>query len=161
MQDISRLARFHGLSMKVPPSQFPTDSLPAQRILTAIDMSASPAGSSEALSKASRAFWQAYWGQDKDLSDVTVLKEALAGAGFSQTQISTWLEQAGSAPVKKRLKSYTDQAIEAGAFGMPTMLVRATPQAEPSFYFGSDRFHLIFQELNIPWICESRIKSKL
>ncbi len=43
----------------------------------------------------------------------------------------------------------TDDAVALGAFGAPTLIVKKTPDAAPLMFFGSDRFHLIFQALGV------------
>lgn len=42
--------------------------------------------------------------------------------------------------IKERLKQNTNEAVEAGAFGVPTMLVSSNDDDKPQFFFGSDRF---------------------
>jgi len=90
-----------------------------------------------------------YWEQDKDISQIDTLKQALAASGFAENEITSLIEKSNSPDIKKLLKDTTEEAISRGAFGAPTMFVQ-TPKGE-EMIFGSDRFYILFPLIGVPW----------
>jgi len=82
-----------------------------------------------------KALFEAYWGELKDISQTTVLREACATAGLDADAI---LARADAADIKERLRVNTDEVIARGGFGSPTMFVNGS-----DMYFGNDRLPLV------------------
>ncbi len=85
------------------------------------------------LSPASRialvgALYNATWVQRKDVSDAGVVGEVVESIGLSKDLV----HRADASEVKARLKVQTEQAIEAGVFGVPTVIV------EGELFWGTD-----------------------
>lgn len=107
------------------------------------------------LEGASRALWGAYWQNNQDIEDASVLASSLAeGTGADAATVEAWIAAAGKQETKDALKAATAEAVERGAFGAPTMFI--TPDTKdgdvaPEMFFGSDRFELIASMFNLPW----------
>lgn len=155
-KDIERTATLHGIdNMVTTPTRFPTSSLQAQRILTAIKQQFGD----EMLHEASLAIWNAYWvcplctlpchrwsstpstqQRDQDIAQPTVLHEALCTC-MDDAMATRLVEHDCKQPdVKAALVATTKQAAEAGAFGAPTMLVTRAADGCTALFFGCDRF---------------------
>ena len=143
MKDMEKLSKFLNIKLKsIPPSNFPINSLKAQRILTAISIS-----KPEKLEEASRNFWIAYWGNNLDIADDEIIAAILKKSGLdSQTIVA----ESTSASVKDKLKAVTEQCINAGAYGAPWIVLKRDGK-EDVVYFGSDRMHLLFAEMGVPF----------
>ncbi len=126
-KDLQDWARLAGIAIGKPPV-FPVRAVAAMRCVVAADEK----GELVALS---RALFQAYWGALKDISRDDVLHEACGAAGLDGDAV---LARAGSAEVKERLRSNTDEVIARGGFGSPTMFVDGD-----DMYFGNDRLPLV------------------
>ncbi|MBV9693824.1 MAG: DsbA family protein, partial [Alphaproteobacteria bacterium] len=88
-----------------------------------------------ALVELSRAMFEAYWRDLKDIGQTEVLEETIAATGLDPEDI---LSRAGSAEIKERLKANTEEVIARGGFGSPTMFVDGD-----DMYFGNDRLPLV------------------
>jgi 2-hydroxychromene-2-carboxylate isomerase len=126
-KDLQDWARLYGLRIRWP-SVFPVNSVKAMRAVLA----AQEAGR---LPDFARSCFEAYWGEDQDLSRDDVLMAAAAAVGLDGAA----LLQRGSAPeVKTRLRANTDELIARGGFGSPTCFVDGD-----DMYFGNDRLPLV------------------
>jgi len=141
MKDLDRLAKHYQIPLNqisdFVGSILKKGSLPSQRFITAIDM-VHP-DKTEALS---REFWMRLWSRDEDI----VAKESLIAAGkaigLSDAVIEDALSKLKSDEVKGRLKEYTSEALQHGAFGAPSYLVEDS-NGKKQLVFGSDRFHIM------------------
>nr|XP_036586571.1 dsba family oxidoreductase [Colletotrichum truncatum]KAF6797128.1 dsba family oxidoreductase [Colletotrichum truncatum] len=69
---------------------------------------------------------------------------------FSEADVKKIMEGATSQDIKDALKSKTQEAIDRGAFGAPWLwAVNDQGAAEP--FFGSDRFHFLYDFLGVPY----------
>lgn len=75
--------------------------------------------------------FRATWAESRAVSDPAELAGLLGEAGADAGAL---LAQAQAEPVKQRLRQYTDAALAAGAFGVPTLLVRG------ELFWGFDDF---------------------
>jgi 2-hydroxychromene-2-carboxylate isomerase len=82
-----------------------------------------------------QATFEAYWGDDKDISQIQVLREICAKVGVDAEGFLAGVEQQA---IKDRLRSITQELIDRGGFGSPTMFVGGD-----DMYFGNDRMPLI------------------
>jgi 2-hydroxychromene-2-carboxylate isomerase len=129
MQDWARLA---GIRIMFPPRVFPVNSVKALRgCLWAEDQ-----GKQVALAT---AFFELYWGEDRDISQDDVVAEAASRAGLDASRL---LQAINDPAVKAQLKANTDEVIARGGFGSPTIFVNGS-----DMYFGNDRLPLVREAL--------------
>jgi 2-hydroxychromene-2-carboxylate isomerase len=121
-------ARYLGLPIHYRPSVFPVNSVKAMRACIVLD----PEGK---LVPFARAAFKAYWIDDKDISQVPVLTEICNSVGIDAAKVLAGTDQQ---PVKDTLRANTQEAIDRGAFGSPTIFVGGD-----DMYFGNDRMPLI------------------
>lgn len=126
-KDLQDWARHAGLSIKFPPSVFPVNSVKAMRGCILLE----PRG---LLPVFARAVFEAYWGEDLDISQ----DEVLAGiCGDVAVDAASFFEGIAQPAIKDRLRQNTDEAMARGAFGSPSIFVG------DDMYFGNDRMPLI------------------
>jgi len=128
LKDIQDWARFAGLSIRFPPAVFPVNSVKAMRgcILLA------PQGK---LVPFAQAVFEAYWRDDRDISNDAVLAEVCAHAGVDA---AAFVAGIAKQEIKDQLKANTDELIRRGGFGSPTLFVNGG-----DMYFGNDRLPLV------------------
>ena len=78
--------------------------------------------------------YRARWAEPADISAPDLVRQHLSLAGLDG---ETALERALSDEIENRLKQDTDDAIEKGVFGLPTIFVR------DEMFWGNDRFELV------------------
>src|SRR5690349_2989662 len=83
---------------------------------------------------ATRVF-HAYWGENRDISDDAVLADIIAETGLDPAR---FLDGIARQEIKDRLKANTQDVIDRGGFGSPTMFINGT-----DMYFGNDRLPLV------------------
>ncbi len=125
LQDWSRLA---GLEIRMPPSVFPINSVKAMRGCIWLD------GRPEMVPFA-RAVFEAYWRDDRDISQDAVLADACGVVGLDP---AAFLAAIATQQVKDRLRANTDELIARGGFGTPTLFLDGG-----DMYFGNDRLSLV------------------
>ena len=118
--DLRRCAEAVGAPFQFS-SSFPHNSLLAMRTLAA----AAP----EELTALSMALFRAAWAEDRDVSQIDVVADVLGDR-------AELVEKASMPEVKERLKADTMKAIEAGAFGLPSFVVRG------ELFWGNDRLDM-------------------
>jgi 2-hydroxychromene-2-carboxylate isomerase len=121
-------ARHLGLPVLYRPTVFPVNSVKAMRACIVLD----PEGK---LVPFARAAFKAYWTDDKDISQVPVLTEIFLGLGVDAGNLLAAIDRQ---PVKDALRANTQEAIDRGSFGSPTIFVGGD-----DMYFGNDRMPLI------------------
>ena len=127
LKDLADWARLYGLSIVFPPRVFPVNSVKCMRgAFVALD-------AGKLVPYATAAF-EAYWGDDRDLSQEDVLADIAARAGLERQHFFAGIETGGC---KARLRANTDELIARGGFGSPTLFVG------PSMFFGNDRLPLV------------------
>jgi 2-hydroxychromene-2-carboxylate isomerase len=121
-------ARYLGLPIHYRPSVFPVNSVKAMRACIVLE----PEGK---LVPFARATFKAYWTDDKDISQIPVLTEICTGLDIDAGKLLAAIDQQ---PVKDTLRTNTQEAIDRGGFGSPTIFVGGD-----DMYFGNDRMPLI------------------
>lgn len=121
-------ARYLGLPIHYRPSVFPVNSVKAMRACIVLE----PEGK---LVPFARATFKAYWTDDKDISQAPVLTEICQTVDVDAAKLLGAIEQQ---PVKDTLRANTQEAIDRGSFGSPTIFVGGD-----DMYFGNDRMPLI------------------
>jgi 2-hydroxychromene-2-carboxylate isomerase len=127
-KDLMDWARHEGLDIRFPPSIFPINSVKAMRACCWLK----PQGGLEAFAD---AVFRAYWTDDRDIAQDSVLADIAAALGIDPTAM---LAAIATPEVKAQLKANTDEAIARGAFGSPTIFVGGD-----DMYFGNDRLPLV------------------
>ena len=127
LKDLADWAGLAGLRIRMPPTVFPVNSVKVMRgCLWLLPQSR--------MLPFARAAFEAYWSDDRDISDDAVLDDlcqqcALDAAAF----------RAGIADpaIKEQLQANTGELVRRGGFGSPTMFIG------DDMYFGNDRLALV------------------
>ena len=130
-KDLQDWAGRYGLRIGMPPV-FPVNSAKAMRGVFV-------AQEHGAVSAYARAVFEAYWGDFRDISREEILAEIAKAVGFDADE---FLSKVTSEEYKERLRANTDELIERGGFGSPTMFVDGD-----DMYFGNDRLVLVSDAL--------------
>ncbi len=128
--DVRRWARHYGLPFHMP-SVFPVNTIRALRT----GVAALEEGTFLAFH---HAVMQGYWANDQDIGDPEVLAAIATAAGLDGPRL---VGRAEEGPIKERLKSNTDEAIERGVFGAPTFFVG------DQMFWGNDRLEFVAEAL--------------
>jgi 2-hydroxychromene-2-carboxylate isomerase len=126
LKDLADWARAAGLAIKMPPTMFPVNSVKAMRGCLWLGKEMLPFA---------RATFEAYWGEDQDISQDAVLTEICRRVGVEPEKFFAGISQQS---IKDQLKANTDEVIARGGFGSPTIFLDNT-----DMYFGNDRLPLI------------------
>jgi 2-hydroxychromene-2-carboxylate isomerase len=127
-KDLADWARLAGLKIKMPPTVFPVNSVKVMRACLVLE----PQGK---LVDFATAAFEAYWAEDRDISQDEVVADIARRAGVDPGP----LRQAITAQeVKDRLKANTDELIARGGYGSPTIFVGGS-----DMFFGNDRLPLV------------------
>jgi 2-hydroxychromene-2-carboxylate isomerase len=124
-KDVVRLASRLGVPLE-PPATHPFNPLLALRATSTVD-------ESEVRWKLVTALYRATWVEGRRVDQPQVVAHAAKEAGLDGAQL---VEAAVSATAKARLRSQTQEAIDAGAFGVPTMM------AEGELFWGVTRYRI-------------------
>ena len=81
------------------------------------------------------AVFEAYWGDDLDISQDSVLEQACVRVGVEPADFFAGIARP---EVKDQLRANTDEVMARGGFGSPTIFVDGD-----DMYFGNDRLPLI------------------
>jgi 2-hydroxychromene-2-carboxylate isomerase len=133
-KDMEDWARSAGLAIKMRPTVFPVNSVKAMRgcIVLGKDLG-------KDMVPFVRTVFEAYWGEDKDISQDAVLKEICQRSGVDPEKLFAGIAQQS---IKDQLKANTDEVMARGGFGSPTIFLDKT-----DMYFGNDRLPLIREAL--------------
>lgn len=131
-KDLQDWAHFYGLRIIGQPSVFPVNSVKAMR-------GAFVAHEHGEISPYSRRVFESYWGEDRDIGKEEVLRDIVRDAGLDQAE---FFAKIASPEYKEKLRASTDELIERGGFGSPTIFVNG------SMFFGNDRLILVEHALS-------------
>lgn len=127
-KDLQDWARSAGIKIKMPPTVFPVNAVKSMRGCIWADKQGK-------LLPFATACFEAYWGDDKDISKDDVLTKICERAGLDP---KAFFDGIGQQPIKDELKANTDEVIARGGYGSPTMFIDKT-----DMYFGNDRLPLV------------------
>lgn len=127
-------ARLAGVTMNFPSPYHPIKSVAAMRFCCALE------SDQDALARFSETAFEAYFADQRNLDDPAELVAIANACGLDGTQLAA---AASSDSVKDRLRSNTQEAIDRGAFGSPTLFVDGK-----FMYFGNDQLPLVMQRLD-------------
>lgn len=127
-KDIVRWAKLAGIPINTEPSYWPTDTLPACRMIAAAQI--------KGLDPADLigACLAAVWARDIQISEQANLVRLAGEVGLDGAFLAELSESVEAAELVQR---YTDEAIAAGVFGSPSYIV------DGELYFGQDRLHFV------------------
>lgn len=143
-RDVLREATRAGLAFKGPPV-YPFHSLQALRMCLAVNDTA-------ARRRFSLAVLDACWEQGRDIGDMTVLKRIGFECELDGEAVGAAARQAS---IKVQLAADTEQAIQAGVFGVPTF------QVGSELFWGADRVHSLLRYLQGARIDEAALSGML
>ena len=131
VKDLQDWARFYGLKIG-NPTVFPVNSVKAMRgAFVAIEHGK--------VSPYSRAVFEAYWGEDRDVSRDEVLRDIVRATGLDP---DGFFKKIATPEYKDKLRVNTEEVIARGGFGSPTMFV------DGEMFFGNDRLMLVEHRLS-------------
>ena len=128
LKDLQDWARLAGLTIRMPPTVFPVNSVKAMRACILL----APEGR---LVDFARAAFEAYWARDEDISRDDVLEGVCRAAGVEPARV---LAGIADPAVKAVLRDNTNELIPRGGFGSPTIFVDGD-----DMFFGNDRLELV------------------
>lgn len=120
-------ARWTGVQINFPPKVFPVNSVKLMRGCLVLDAQ----GRLPAFAKAG---FEAYWRDDLDISQDSVVREVCARAGVDADAL---LAAIGAQEIKDQLRANTEELIARGGFGTPTIFLG------DDMYFGNDHLPLV------------------
>ncbi|MDB5657027.1 MAG: 2-hydroxychromene-2-carboxylate isomerase [Tardiphaga sp.] len=129
-KDMADWAHSAGIAIKMPPTVFPANSVKAMRGCIWLGAEMLPFA---------KAVFEAYWGDDKDISKDDVLGEICTRLGIDPAKFFAGISEPA---IKDQLKANTDEVIARGGFGSPTIYLDKT-----DMYFGNDRLPLLREAL--------------
>lgn len=127
-KDMRDWAQLAGLTIVWRPKVFPVNSVKAMRGCLWLE----PQGQ---LVPFARACFEAYWGEDRDISQDEVLADLSGKLGIDRDAFFSGIADPA---IKAQLKANTDELIARGGFGSPTMYLDGD-----DMYFGNDRLPLV------------------
>uniref|UniRef100_A0A915DUA1 Glutathione S-transferase kappa n=1 Tax=Ditylenchus dipsaci TaxID=166011 RepID=A0A915DUA1_9BILA len=138
-RDLKIVGKYWGIPMN-PPSNandlmLNKGSLKAQRFLTAIHMKYP-----NLLVPAAREFWMRLFSRGQTIHELEDVKQVCEKLNIGNSD--DLIKLSNSDEIKSRFKTFTDEAINKGAFGMPWIVVEREGKPDICF-FGSDRLPVI------------------
>jgi 2-hydroxychromene-2-carboxylate isomerase len=127
VKDLQDWANFTGIKIGQPPV-FPVKAVDPMR-------GAIVAQDEGKLVLYAWAMFEAYWGDLKDISQPEEIAKICEKVGIDPEML---LKRIKDQDIKDRLKQNTEEVIERGGFGSPTMFVNGE-----SMFFGNDRLPLV------------------
>lgn len=133
MLEMQRFIVRHGLDRYRLHPQFPFNSVTLQRMLLAVE--------GEDRLRLVDTLLPALWEQGVPVDDPAALGAVLAGAGFDPQALLAATQDPG---IKQALMDSTQDAVDRGAFGIPTFFVGF------EMFFGKERLGQVEEELAQP-----------
>jgi 2-hydroxychromene-2-carboxylate isomerase len=132
-QDMQRYARRYGVTLNPNPF-FPINTLTLMRAAAGLQLR-----QPERFESYLQTIFKAMWIDQKNLGEPAVLGETLIKAGFDPEQL---LALSNAPEVKETLKQTTQEAVERGVFGAPSLFVG------DQLFFGQDRLEWVREALS-------------
>lgn len=131
--DLARYARRYNVTLRFNP-HFPINTLVLMRAVTGIQLH-----QPERFQAFIDCLFRALWVEGRHLGDPAVVAAVLTEAGFNPEDV---LALANDESVKAALKANTEQAVQRGVFGSPSMFVG------DQLFFGQDRLEFVREALS-------------
>ncbi|HSV02410.1 MAG TPA: 2-hydroxychromene-2-carboxylate isomerase [Phenylobacterium sp.] len=122
-------ARLAGVAMNFPSPHHPVKSVHAMRVCCALE------DDQAALFGFAEAAFEAYFGEARNLDDSAVLADIAEGCGLDGAGL---LARSQTEAVKQRLRANTQEVIDRGGFGSPTLFVDGD-----RIFFGNDQLPIV------------------
>tara|TARA_B100001250_G_scaffold412731_1_gene444747 strand:+ start:1590 stop:2198 length:609 start_codon:yes stop_codon:yes gene_type:complete len=133
-KDLQDWSKVRGLTINWP-DVFPVNSVKAMR-------GAFYAINKEMISEYSSKVFFSYWTEGNDISQDEVLNQIISSLDFDSQDFFSFIELDQT---KELLKSNTQELIDRGGFGSPTIFIN-----EKNMFFGNDRLQLLEEILQHP-----------
>jgi 2-hydroxychromene-2-carboxylate isomerase len=127
VKDLQDWAQRANLKICMPPKVFPVNSVKAMRGCLWLEQQGK-------LVPFATAVFEAYWSNEEDISQDAVLLNICKNLGVDG---DAFMAGIASVEIKVQLKANTNEAIQRGAFGSPTIYLG------DDMYFGNDRLPLL------------------
>ena len=131
--DLARYAQRYNVTLRFNP-HFPINTLVLMRAVTGIQLH-----QPERFQAFIDCLFRALWVEGRHLGDPAVVAAVLTEAGFNPEDV---LALANDESVKAALKANTEQAVQRGVFGAPSMFVG------DQLFFGQDRLEFVREALS-------------
>lgn len=129
-------ARLAGVPMNFPSAHHPVKSVHAMRLCCVLEPD------QPALARFAEAAFDAYFAHQRNLDDPAVLADIATACGLDGPAL---VARTAEPDIKQRLRANTQEVIDRGGFGSPTMFVD-----RDEIYFGNDQLPLVRQALTPP-----------
>jgi 2-hydroxychromene-2-carboxylate isomerase len=126
-------ARLAGVPMNFPSAHHPVKSVHAMRFCCALE------DDQAALARFAEAAFDAYFREQRNLDDPAILIDVANACGLDGEALA---RRSQEDEVKQRLRANTQEVIDRGGFGSPTIFV------DGDIYFGNDQLPLVRQALS-------------
>jgi 2-hydroxychromene-2-carboxylate isomerase len=126
LRDLGAWARLYGVPF-VFNGRFPLNAMKAHRLVLTVE-------DRELRWRVIQRIFRAFWAEDADIADETLLRALLSECG---ADVTSAFENHESPAVKDALRANTDEAISRGAFGAPTFFVG------DEMFVGNDRLSFV------------------
>lgn len=134
LADMARWADFYGVPILFP-TRFPMNTVKALRLILCLPEN----GDDSERRRLVLPIFNAFWAEDRDISDDTVLCDIIKEAGLDGDEL---LRRANEEPAKIALREATNQAKLLGVPGAPCFLVNN------QLFWGQDRLIFVEKALN-------------
>ncbi|MBT0627495.1 2-hydroxychromene-2-carboxylate isomerase [Pseudomonas fluorescens] len=131
--DLARYAQRYNVTLKFNP-HFPINTLMLMRAVTGMQLH-----QPERFQGFIDCLFRALWVEGRNMGDPAVVAAVLTEAGFNPEEV---LALANDESVKAALKDNTEQAVQRGVFGAPSMFVGN------QLFFGQDRLDFVREALS-------------
>lgn len=131
-RDLLRYAARYQVPLRFS-AHFPTNTLPLMRMVTGVQLH-----QPERFLSLLDCLFKAIWVNGLDLGDPAVVQEVIEAEGFDSHALQALVLDEG---VKEQLKQVTEQALQRGVFGAPSLFV------DDELYFGQDRLEWVREAL--------------
>jgi 2-hydroxychromene-2-carboxylate isomerase len=133
-KDLQDWARHAGIRISWPMTIFPINSVKAMRGCIAADRRGK-------LVAYATGVFEAYWGDDRDITQDDILAEISGAAGLDAGETAAAM---AADDIKDELRGNTEDLAKRGGYGSPTFFVN-----DDDMYFGNDRMPLIRAALTV------------
>jgi len=133
LQDLARYARRYEVPLAFNP-HFPINTLLLMRAVTGMQLR-----HPQRFVAFIDCLFRALWVEKRNLNDQTTVAAVLSEGGFDPLEV---LALTNDEEVKNALKDKTEQALQRGVFGAPSMFV------DNQLFFGQDRLDFVLEALS-------------
>ncbi|MGN7744301.1 2-hydroxychromene-2-carboxylate isomerase [Pseudomonas sp. 22526] len=133
LQDLARYAKRYEVPLAFNP-HFPINTLPLMRAVTGMQLR-----HPQRFIAFIDCLFRALWVEKRNLNDQATVAAVLSEGGFDPLEV---LALTNDEEVKNALKDKTEQALQRGVFGAPSMFV------DNQLFFGQDRLDFVLEALS-------------